>query len=172
MIHQSLVFVFDKCGWARIPARGNKVSHGIKNSSCTTSPPVTHKYVPVWCNWSAYILPITTPSPYSLFHVMFIKSPSWDFLPQFIMQTLKMSSVIVLSLMQAILYLFWSNNIVWITLLSIKITVFDCCFSLFLILHPLSASFHPLCKWGLLIPSLFLFSALFLYCVARLAGSL
>ncbi len=108
---------------------------------------------------------------------MFIKSLSWDSLPHFIKQTLssaslRMPSVIVVSLMLAILYLFWSNNIVWITLLSIQITVFDCCFSLFLILYPLSASFHPLCKWGLLIPSLFLFSALFLYCVARLAGSL
>lgn len=40
------------------------------------------------------------------------------------------------------LFLFLPNYIVWISLLSIKITVFDCCSSLSLIPYPLSASFH------------------------------
>lgn len=48
----------------------------------------------------------------------------------------------MISLIMAIFFLFLSNYTAWISLLSIKITVFDCCMSLFLIPYPLSASFH------------------------------
>lgn len=82
--------------------------------------------------------------------------------------SLTMSSVIVIILTLAICYLLWFDNILWISLLSIKITVFDCGVSLFVILSPQYFG-SPRCKWGVLIPSLFLLSALSVHCVAHLA---
>ena len=60
-----------------------------------------------------------------------------------------------------------SNNIVWFSLLFIQMPFFYCCICLPFWSSLLSLCFiSPRCKWGVLISSLFLFSALSLHCVA------
>lgn len=111
VIHQSFVVVlfcvcvfFNKCGWAEIPARGNKVS--IKNPSCTTSPPVTHDYLPVWCSCLYFVCTVTGPSSIFLLMLVFIIGTFWHgwLWNRFLFATFSMPTVTVKSLIMDIFF--------------------------------------------------------------------
>lgn len=146
--------------------------HVKKNPSCTCS----HQILPCLLQLVCFHLYNNNTQSLFPFHIMFmfIKLPSWSFLPQFITlpsTSLKMSIVIVISLMLAFLV----SSYLIIPFFNHSLAIKNYCLWLLpfsLCDPPCSQCFmSPQCKWGVLIPSLSLF-LLLCFSIVWLADSL